>query len=189
MLRFQQICNIRKLIFRTLVQLLERTKKKYQSRLKRLEQQMVNMSERHAMQVYREKLRVIKCDRHKNVMWLSGSRPKATSYGAGRWVFRPPFTFKFSPKWDFPMILPFFFTLLWITLCCTHTLLLVFNCVIYKIRTCYLPFIRQANLKVHDFILFCFVLFPYNQIFLVVTYWKSRMNQFTVAVYYPNSIK
>lgn len=56
MLSFQQICNIRKLIFRTLVQLLERTKRKYQSRLKRLEQQMVNMSERHAMQVYREKI-------------------------------------------------------------------------------------------------------------------------------------
>jgi len=35
----------------TLVQLLEKTKKKYQMRLKRLEQQMVNMSERHAIQV------------------------------------------------------------------------------------------------------------------------------------------
>lgn len=38
-------------LLRTLVQLLEKAKKKYQNRLKRMEQQMVNMSERHAMQV------------------------------------------------------------------------------------------------------------------------------------------
>lgn len=38
-------------IFRALVQTLEKSKKKYQSRLKKLEQQMLGMVERHAAQV------------------------------------------------------------------------------------------------------------------------------------------
>lgn len=38
-------------VFRALVQTLEKSKKKYQSRLKKLEQQMLGMVERHAAQV------------------------------------------------------------------------------------------------------------------------------------------
>lgn len=38
-------------LFRALVQTLEKSKKKYQSRLKKLEQQMLGMVERHAAQV------------------------------------------------------------------------------------------------------------------------------------------
>jgi len=38
-------------LFSALVQTLEKSKKKYQSRLKKLEQQMLGMVERHAAQV------------------------------------------------------------------------------------------------------------------------------------------
>ncbi|EFX90286.1 hypothetical protein DAPPUDRAFT_309841 [Daphnia pulex] len=64
----------------TLVQLLERTKKKYQSRLKRLEQQMVNMSERHAMQVRVLKQRVMVLEDESSVRPLPlSSAPSETS--------------------------------------------------------------------------------------------------------------
>nr|CAH0099402.1 unnamed protein product [Daphnia galeata] len=64
----------------TLVQLLERTKKKYQSRLKRLEQQMVNMSERHAMQVRVLKQRVLVLEDESSVRPLPlSSAPSETS--------------------------------------------------------------------------------------------------------------
>ena len=39
-------------VFRALVQTLEKSKKKYQSRLKKLEQQMLGMVERHTAQVW-----------------------------------------------------------------------------------------------------------------------------------------
>lgn len=38
-------------IFRALVQTMEKSKKKYQSRLKKMEQQMMGMMENHASQV------------------------------------------------------------------------------------------------------------------------------------------
>lgn len=63
----------------TLVQLLEKTKKKYQMRLKRLEQQMINMSERHAMQVRVLKQRVLLLEDETTVRHTLSSAPSETS--------------------------------------------------------------------------------------------------------------